>query len=527
MIGPRLTKRWPWLAFGCASLWVILIRVPLIVNAENHLDSDLAVDGLTLLEATQGHGRWHYPGTPFMGTGPVLLSLPQALIWGVNSSTLVSGGTVAYLGLLATTFWMAWRTAGPVVAAWSLVPLTFASTGALWLSARITGGHLVAAAWHAGSFALLAGLLSKGGRTRALALGLWCGLGLYLDSMLSVTIVGIFVAGLATWFAMGFPRESVMAALFFMIGFLGGVWPRPVGSVIDPHDAYSDQFALLFEKESLRAHARLLVAECLPRLISGHNLPGLESDPDLAALTRPTLNRRREPFSPLSLAVVCLSLTLALSSIIALATTLMVASSLISRLVCAGLSVSMIATLVGFVLNRNIFNSDNYRYLVGLLPTMALGFGLLAERTSRGSLSRRIALMLSVLLLAGLMTADTLRWYARFGWVDSVGRPLKKHLEDPILDWLKAHPDVSWIEGDYWDIYRLVFLAGGKLKGNPVSIYPNRFPEWRVQTDPVILVRFTPEGVASRNQAIRRGYRMVARNRGVTVLKRLANAEAR
>ena len=41
------------------------------------------------------------------------------------------------------------------------------------------------------------------------------------------------------------------------------------------------------------------------------------------------------------------------------------------------------------------------------------------------------------------------------------------------------------------------------------------------------VVRLTPAGVASRNQAIRRGYRSVARGRGVTVLRRLADAAER
>ena len=53
-----------------------------------HLDSDLAVDGLTLLDAVNGHWRWHYPGTPYMGILPMLLSYPQALVWGANPITL-------------------------------------------------------------------------------------------------------------------------------------------------------------------------------------------------------------------------------------------------------------------------------------------------------------------------------------------------------------------------------------------------------------------------------------------------------
>ena len=151
--------------------WVVLIRVPLILNAENHLDSDLAVDGLTLLDATHGHWRWHYPATPFMGIGPVFFSFPQAVVWGANPVTLVSGGVVAAVALLLATFLLAWRAFGPTVAAWSLVPLTFASTGAVWLSGRITGGHLTAAAWHAGAFALLAVCLDRRGAGSSIGRG--------------------------------------------------------------------------------------------------------------------------------------------------------------------------------------------------------------------------------------------------------------------------------------------------------------------------------------------------------------------
>src|SRR5262249_25580925 len=128
--------RWPWWLFGLAAVWVVLIRVPLVLNAERHLDSDLAVDGLALLDPTRGHWRWTYPGTPYIGILPVLLSWPQAVVLGATPITLVSGGTVAFLGLLLACFLLAWQAYGPRVAAWSLVPLTVASNGAVWLSGR-------------------------------------------------------------------------------------------------------------------------------------------------------------------------------------------------------------------------------------------------------------------------------------------------------------------------------------------------------------------------------------------------------
>ncbi len=92
----------------------------------------------------------------------MLLSLPQALAFGANPRTLVSGGTAAYVVLMVATFLLARRAFGTSVALWGLVPLAFASTGTIWLSGRVTGGHVLAAAWHAGAFALLYGLPGAG-----------------------------------------------------------------------------------------------------------------------------------------------------------------------------------------------------------------------------------------------------------------------------------------------------------------------------------------------------------------------------
>ncbi len=142
-------RRWAWAALAFAVVWAVVLRLPIVLNAADHIDSDLAVDGFTLLDATQGHWRWHYPGTPYMGIVPVLLSLPSALCFGASPSTLVAGGMVAQVALLLATFWLARQVFGTSTAAWSLLPLTFASTGAVWLSGRITGGHLLTAVWHA------------------------------------------------------------------------------------------------------------------------------------------------------------------------------------------------------------------------------------------------------------------------------------------------------------------------------------------------------------------------------------------
>jgi hypothetical protein len=129
---------------------------------------------------------------------------------------------------------------------------------------------------------------------------------------------------------------------------------------------------------------------------------------------------------------------------------------------------------------------------------------------------------LGVLALGTLMTLDLGRWYARFGWVDGLGLPVRRPLDDPALAWLDAHPEVTWAAGGYWDVYRLSFLTGGRVRGAPFPIYPNRFPEWRPTpgAGAVTLVRPSPEGQAFREKAVLAGERAVYRTRGLTILSR-------
>ena len=517
--------RWPWLLLALAGAWVVLVRVPLVLNAACHLDSDLAVDGLTLLDATRGHWRWHYPGTPYIGIGPVLLSLPQALVWGATPATLVSGGTVAFLGLLVATFLVAWRAYGPRVAAWSLMPLAFASNGAVWLSGRITGGHLVAAVWHAGAFAVLVRCLRGGGWRSALALGVGCGVGYWLDPMFVVTLAGLAAAALGSWLAGRCSRRGVALALVFVAGFLGGVWPRVVGARVDPYSCYDDQFAFATHPDVLAGHADLLVRECLPRLIAGHALPGLGTDPSPGAVNGVPVNPldgpSRAPVGPWALAAAVLASGLWVAATLALCVTVRRGADHAGRAVAAGLVVAAAVTLAGFIVNRNIFNSDNYRYLVSLLVPWAVGFGLLVDRLCRKGRGGRLVASSLAVALAIVMTGDLKDWYAHFGWVDAAGLPARQALDDDVLGWLSVYPKLTWLEAGYWDVYRLSFLSGGRVRGAPFPIYPNRFPRWRrgQGTPRLVLVRPTPEGSAFSLAAMRAGARVVYATRGTAALE--------
>lgn len=263
---------WPWVMLGLGLVWTVLIRVPLILNAEDHLDSDLAVDGLTLLDSVNGHWRWHYPGTPYMGILPMFSSYLQAMVWGVHPITLVSGGTLIWVLVVVSTFWLAWMAFGPAVAGWSIVPLIFSSLGTIWLSGRITGGHLLTLVWHTVAFVGLHACLTQGGWKRSVALGFWCGLGLYLDAMFLFTLAGLVPAAVFACLRMGRPRSGIMPAAVFLAGLTLGILPREIGRWVDSYDAYPSQFAATFERPAIVGHTRLLILNCLPRLITGAEL---------------------------------------------------------------------------------------------------------------------------------------------------------------------------------------------------------------------------------------------------------------
>ncbi len=527
--GFDLARVGPWVAPMFALAWVAVARIPLVVAAPAHLDSDLAVDGLTLLGATRGHWAWHYPGTPYIGGLPVLLSYVQAMIWGVSPTTLVSGGVVAYGAVVMATFLMTSRAFGPVTASWSLIPMAFASTGLIWLSGRITGGHLLATAWHAGAFAMLADCLKVGGPKRWGTLGLWSGLGLWLDSMFAASCFGLAVGASVAAPARfrgrpGSSGRTWACALALGVGIGVGIIPRFVGKAVDPHDAYAEQFDPVTRGDVLAEHARILARDCLPRLVAGHRLPGFRSEPDPAALPAASRGAEVEGITGLSLAVVVVALGLFAASGVALVVDSGGVRNPARSAVRWGLIASSGLVVVGFVANRNIFNSDNYRYLVFLIPPWASGFGLLmASWSSRGG-QGKVAAGALALAFAGLMTADSARWYQRLGWLDRSGRPIAQVSPDPALPWLDAHPQVDAILADYWDAYRLSFLTGGRVRGVPFPEYPDRFPAiarglpgGRPRT---LVVRSGAVGPSYRARALAEGGREVHRGPGLSIIDR-------
>jgi hypothetical protein len=492
--------RWPWVVLVLCLAWTALIRVPLVLNADDHLDSDLAVDGLTLLDAVNGHWRWHYPGTPYIGILPLLPSYPQALVWGANPITLASGGSVIWLLVVSSTFWLAAKSYGLEVAGWSILPLVFSSLGMVWLSGRITGGHLLTLAWHTMAFLALHACLARGGAWRAAALGLWCGLGVYLDVMFVFTLAGLAAAAALAWLVGARSWRGLGLLAVFAAGLAVGLLPREIGRRVDPYDAYPSQFELTTERQAILEHARLFALHCLPRLIAGTELDSIERTGQFAyARLRGdarTLRSSRPPTGPPGRDE-WLALMVAAGFVVALFA--VARDSLRTRdparkAVGCGVLGSALLIVAGFLVNRNIYNSDNYRYLIYLLTPWALGFGIMMNGLARRGRVALLAACFLCAILVEVMTAGVFLWYRDERlYVDQRGMPVRQ----PVAAWrdltlvqggprrrtgtvvnFVIPPDVTHVFGGYWDVYKMAFLSGGRVTGIPWPIYPNRFPGW-------------------------------------------------
>jgi hypothetical protein len=469
------------------------------MNAEDHLDSDLAVDGLTLLDAVNGRWRWHYPGTPHLGILPVLFSYPQAIASGASASALSSGGTVIWLVIVAGTFLLAWKAYSPSVAVWAILPLVFSSTGTIWLSGRITGGHLLTLAWHILAFVGLYSCLTRGGALRAARLGLWCGLGLYVDAMFLLTLAGLIPAGLFAWFLQRRPHARWASPALFLLALCAGVVPHAVGRFVDPYDAYPSQFSASLQRTAILEHQRLLAVNCLPRLIAGIELRDLQDkllgpgDP-VDKIVLPASGRKvRWSLLPPDEFLAVLLLAGFVVAVGRLAVDPLWTGETARRAIGLGIILSALLNVAGFLVYRNIFNSDNYRYLIYLLTPWSLGFGLVIGDWIRSGSGGRAAACLAVVMLSLGMTLSALRWYQHtLHYIDKDWRVVSARppawFELPLGTGrqkgpIKARPymvprEVTHLFGDYWDVYRMAFLSGNKVVGIPYPIYPIRFEGW-------------------------------------------------
>jgi hypothetical protein len=293
------------------------------------------------------------------------------------------------------------------------------------------------------------------------------------------------------------------SAAVFLAGMMVGHLPREIGKRVDPHDAYPSQFAATFQRSAILEHTRLLAMDCLPRLIAGADLhrfghqlvrDGVSSGRSLTARSG-----GRDRFVRLRMdewLAVLLGAGFA-AAVGRLTLDAAKAREPARKAIGRATVLSALLIVAAFLVNRNIFNSDNYRYLIFLLTPWSLGFGLLMKDLAQWRLPGRLSARLIVGLLAVVMTADMFHWYRdtrhylddrgflirsrRPPWSELViqsHRPLPGEFR-PRMPWTYTiPPDVTHVFGGYWDVYRLAFLAGKRVVGIPYPTYPNRFSSW-------------------------------------------------
>ena len=158
--------------------------------------------------------------------------------------------------------------------------------GTIWLSGRITGGHLLTLVWHTAAFAGLFACLTRGGWPRAAALGLWCGLGLYLDAMFLFTLAGMIPAAFFAWLSTGRSRASIGPTVVFSVRACWSVsFPMKSAGVSIRTTRIPRSSTRRLNPGRSGSTPGCCVLHCLPRLVAGTEIDHLET-PGLSTQSR-------------------------------------------------------------------------------------------------------------------------------------------------------------------------------------------------------------------------------------------------
>lgn len=462
------------------------LRLPMVVHADRHLDSDLAVDGLVLREYLRtGKLEASYPGTPHIMTLPVFLSLPAVKVWGDSAASLVFAGTAAAMLMIVPVFLLARKAYGLVPALLAGLLLAAGGLGQVWLSARVTGGHMLAAAWMGWIWWLWTLLIGRRSVLAWYVFGMICAIAFFSDRIFAL---GLAALGLATLAAIRPYRSTVSGSIrkkqaaMFLFSLVAHSLLL-ADKALPYATAYGDQFAMTTDTTAILGHLRLLLLECLPRLIFGRVLP---SGSTAVTFTHPG-----------SISNEAITAESPIVWILAAIVSLLILMSLFSERdpetggvssnpndlrwlgsLRIGLWVTTLLTFLAFVLNRNIYNADNYRYLVLLLPGLGMAVSRIAAAGRRQSLRRGL-----VLAIASLLTFDTLVWQANVGFRSGSMPAARNDSKSQagavdLVDILKSNPNVvtADFEADYWEVYRALYLADLTIdQGQPFGFFPNRF----------------------------------------------------
>ena len=473
-----------------ALLAVLALRVPMITDSVEVLDSDAAINGLTLKHLLEGQWRWHYPGLHYMGVTELFLALPGGLLFGANPFTLTVAPVLAYALLTLTVYVLAGKLYGRRAANWSLVPLVFTSTDVLFWTSFPIGGHALITFWHVAALLLLARYRQTAKQSWLAVLGIWSGFGYYTYQMFLFSLVLIVPVALLGRAGPSRRRAGGLAWVLFASSFLLGWSPHLIGVEADSHDVYGSQTQAVWSARSVG----VLLRECLPKFVAGpgqtgEGLPELSTSDQVARFTIVAVwlgiavvyyrrliparqGARRRQFSDWLKGEWLTDPNDAIKLLVAATPPLV---------------------LAGFLLHPAVENHTHSRYLIYLMSwwPIALGAVFAAPRQSAGMKSRAAPAPTprAVLLIAALFVFasgfGTYRYLRVREAINLFGLP-RAAAKEPVVAYLEAQDSFVFLYGWYWDAYRFTFLTGEQVRGVPVQRFPdssfslNQFDHLRV-----------------------------------------------
>ena len=154
--------------------------------------------------------------------------------------------------------------------------------------------------------------------------------------------------------------------------------------------------------------------------------------------------------------------------------------------------------VVAFEFNKNIFNADNYRYLIPLIPLLGCLYGLFATPGRASAMSRSLLIVLAI-----LMSLDVHFWQAKNDFhtmpltaTDEKPEDIRKSRLISLLTEPQAGPlpaITGPFEADYWETYRALYLASKPVTlGKPFGFYPNRFPDQSPVNPKFVVISSSP-----------------------------------
>ena len=454
------------ICFVAAVAAGIALRLPWVLNANYLVQSDEAVNAMTLIQTVQQ--REFYPfylGNYNMGLTQGLLGLPFYLFWGVTPFAYKCIGYVEfilYALLIYSAFLIAWNTFSVRKRAWHYVVLFCAIAApppiVFKASQALQGGHLLVGIIAGYALLFLLGHRAEYGEASSCRRGcmritvLFCInlLGVYTNTLYLLCYPALCVA--AVWGACTeagsacrkFCRTSAVLLVCFMLPIV------IKASLIDYHKTHSYENAVgrnrnytgfqLASPTHMRVKIKTLAFRLLPKFIAGQT--------------------EQTPF--------CIA-ALSAASLAALTGSLVYSVTRPWRKYCepgkqlVSVLVTGITTIILLLIIAKYHLS--YRYLealVAIAPVVILLYLL-------GSDARSGKVIATAFVLYGLCSIYWLiQFYVTMGLIvpsKDPGKwfPVYPSSEQPLIDFALEN-DITYAHGSYWETYIVTWLSEGRLK---------------------------------------------------------------